>query len=72
MSTAVLERVAEQPRMDLVSPDPVPKVADKDLSDPHPLLPVFIAGAVSLLVAVTLIGSVLAGLALRHSGIMAP
>ena len=72
MSTAVLERVAEQPKMDLVSPDPVPRVADKDFSDPHPLLPVFIAGAVSLLLAVTLIGSVLAGLALRHSGIMAP
>ena len=72
MSTAVLERVAEQPRMDLVSPDPVPRVAEKDFSDPHPLLPVFIAGAVSLVVAVTVIGSVLAGLALRHSGIMAP
>ena len=72
MSTAVLERVAEQPRMDLVSPDPVPRVTEKDFSDPHPLLPVFIAGAFSLLFAVTLIGAVLAGLALRHSGIMAP
>jgi hypothetical protein len=72
MSTAVLERVAEQPRMDLVSPDPVSRAADKDLSDPHPLLPVFVAGAISLLLAVTLIGAVLAGLALRHSGIMAP
>jgi hypothetical protein len=71
MSTAVLERVAEQPRMDLVSPDPVLRAVEKDLGDTHPLLPVFIAGAVSLLVAVTLIGSVLAGLALRHSGIMA-
>ena len=72
MSTAVLERVAEQPKMDLVSPDPAPRVAEKDFPDPHPLLPVFVAGAISLLLAVTLIGSVLAGLALRHSGIMAP
>jgi hypothetical protein len=73
MSTAVLERVAEQPRKtDLVPPDPIPRVAEKDFSDQHPLLPVFIAGAFSLLLAVTLIGAVLAGLALRHSGIMAP
>jgi len=72
MSTAVLERVAEQPtKMDLVPPDPVSRVAEKDLPDPHPLLPVFIAGAFALLLAVTLVGSVLAGLALRHSGIMA-
>ena len=73
MSTAVLERVVEQARkMDLVSPEPVLRGVEKDLSDPHPLLPVFVAGALSLLLAVTLIGAVLAGLALRHSGIMAP
>jgi hypothetical protein len=72
MSTAVLERVEEQTKMDLVSPDPVPRHAEKDLRDPHPLLPVFVAGALSFLLAVTLVGSVLAGLALRHSGIMAP
>jgi hypothetical protein len=78
MSTAVLEKVVEQPRkLDLVSTNPVPEAQEpeaqeKDFSDRHPLLPVLIAGAFSLVLAVTLVGAILAGLALRHSGIMAP
>jgi hypothetical protein len=47
-------------------------VAEKTWEDPHPLVPVFIAGAISLVLSVTFIGSILAWLALRHSGVMAP
>jgi hypothetical protein len=44
----------------------------KKCSDPHPLLPVFVAGAISAVLAGSFIGTVLICLALRHSGIMAP
>ena len=73
MSTAVVERITEQPKkaeLTLVSSSP--SAGEKTWEDPHPLLPVFVAGAISLIVAVTFIGSILAWLALRHSGVMAP
>ena len=73
MSTAVVERIAEQPKkaeLTLVSPSP--SAGQKTWEDPHPLLPVFVAGAISLILAATFIGSILAWLALRHSGVMAP
>ena len=73
MSTAVVERIAEQPKKaDLTLVSPSPSAGEKNWEDPHPLLPVFVAGAISLIVAVTFIGSILAWLALRHSGVMAP
>jgi hypothetical protein len=73
MSTAVVERIAEQPQQaDLVLISPTPKVVTQEEWDPHPLVPVFIAGAVSLILSLTFIGSILAWLALRHSGVMAP
>ena len=73
MSTAVLERTIEQPRKpELVLLPPAPAVQEQELWDPHPLLPVFVAGAVSLILAGMFIGSILLGLALRHSGVMAP
>jgi hypothetical protein len=73
MSTAVVERIAEQPKKaDLVLVNPSPSASEKTWEDPHPLLPVFVAGAISLVLAVTFIGSILAWLALRHSGVMAP
>ena len=71
MSTAIVERIAEQPKkadLVLVSPPSVPT----EQWDPHPLVPVFVAGAISLIASVAFIGSVLAWLALRHSGVMAP
>ena len=71
MSTAVVERIAEQPKKaDLVLVS-APPVAEESW-DPHPLVPVFVAGAVSLLLALSFIGSIRAWLALRHSGVMAP
>jgi len=73
MSTAVLERIAEQPKKaDLVLVPPTPQAVIQEEWAPHPLVPVFIAGAISLVLAMTFIGSVLAWLALRHTGVMAP
>jgi hypothetical protein len=74
MSTVAVERVVEQrPKLDLVPPRPAPMVYEEtEQWDPHPLIPVFVAGAVSLILSLTFIGSILAWLALRHSGVMAP
>lgn len=73
MSTAVVERIAEQPkRAELALVSPTPKAVTEEEWDPHPLVPVFVAGVISLVLAVTFVGSVLAWLALRHSGVMAP
>jgi hypothetical protein len=73
MSSAVLERVVEQPRKpDLVLVNPAPAVTEKELWDPHPLLPVFVVGAISFMLAGMFVGSILVWLALRHSGVMAP
>jgi hypothetical protein len=80
MSSAVLERPVEQfevkqpvnppNQADFVTVTPDPAVP-KDLSDPHPLLPVFVAGAIAFMLAVGFVGSILAGIALRYSGVMA-
>lgn len=74
MSSVAVKKVVEQrPKLDLVPPKPVPTVHDETVEwDPHPLIPVFVAGAVSLILSLTFIGSILAWLALRHSGVMAP
>ena len=74
MSTAVVERIEEErPKLDLVAAKPAPQVYEEtEQWDPHPLLPVFVAGAVSVILSLTFIGSILAWLALRHSGVMAP
>lgn len=73
MSTAVVERIAEQPKKaDLVLVSPRPEPIAEEAGDPHPLLPVVMAGAISLVLAVTFVGSILAWLALRHTGVMAP
>ncbi len=73
MSTAVLEPVVEQPRqVEFTAAPAQPVKALKPFYDPHPLLPVFIAGAISLLLSGAFIGSVLIWLAVRHSGTMAP
>jgi hypothetical protein len=37
-------------------------------SGTHPLIPIFVAGAVSLILSLASIGSILAWLALRHAG----
>jgi hypothetical protein len=73
MSTAVVERIAEQPKnADLVLVSQPPEAVTAEEWDPHPLVPVFVAGVISLVLAVTFVGSILAWLALRHTGVMAP
>ena len=73
MSTAVVERIAERSKLDLVPAPPKPQVFDEtEQWDPHPLIPVFVAGAVSLVLSLAFIGSIVAWLTLRNSGVMAP
>jgi hypothetical protein len=74
MSSVAVQKIAEErPKLDLISPKPAPQVQEGiEPWDPHPLVPVFVAGAISLIASVTFIGSILAWLALRHSGVMAP
>jgi len=74
MSSVAVERITEaRPKLDLVPAKPVPQIYEEtEQWDPHPLVPVFVAGAVSLILAISFIGSILAWLALRHSGVMAP
>ena len=72
MSSVVLERIVEQPKkLDLVAISAAPEVAENKWSDPHPLHPVFVAGPISHLASTMFVGSILAWLALRHSGVMA-
>ncbi|HXA86851.1 MAG TPA: hypothetical protein VNZ47_17330 [Candidatus Dormibacteraeota bacterium] len=73
MSSAVAERIVEQPRkLDLVPSRPAPQALETEQWDPHPLLPVFVAIAISLVLSAMFIGSILVWLSLRHSGVMAP
>jgi hypothetical protein len=71
-SVAIQKNVEVRPKLDVVATRPVPQIHEEpEPWDPHPLVPVFVAGAVSLALALTFIGSILAWLALRHSGVMA-
>lgn len=78
MSGAVMEGTIEQAEIrEWVAVKPAPDepkydVTKKELADPHPLVPVFIAGVISLTAALMFVGSILAWIALRHSGVMAP
>jgi hypothetical protein len=78
MSTAVLEPVvketivAKPAKAEFTAAIANEPFAEEKWSDPHPLLPVFIAGAIALVISGGFIGSVLIWLALRHSGVMAP
>jgi hypothetical protein len=77
MSTAVVERVISQPVLeqpavrDRSFAGPAAAASKKEFADPHPLLPVFIAGAIAFALSVGFVGSIVAGLLLRNSGIMA-
>ena len=73
MSSAVLERTIEQPKnVDLVMASPIANVPEPTIFDRYPLVPVFIAGAISLVLTGMFIGSILVWLSLRHTGVMAP
>lgn len=78
MSAALVERVAEVPAADtpktlsLVATSSEAKSEQENFSDPHPLVPVFIMGAISVAGALAFIGMILAWLALRPTGLNAP
>ncbi|HEU4413394.1 MAG TPA: hypothetical protein VFT65_01330 [Candidatus Angelobacter sp.] len=70
MSTAVLERIVEKPVTAAARVSP--PAMENEPADPHPLVPVFIAGAISLALSGLFIGTILILLALQNSGVMAP
>jgi len=78
MSTVVLEPIVEktvssQPAsVDFVAGTQATESQREELADPHPLLPVFVAGVVALIFACAFVGSIVAWLMLRNSGVMAP
>jgi hypothetical protein len=72
MSSVAVQKIAdERATLNLVVANPAPQVYE-ETEQWDPLLPVVVAMAVSLAVSVTFIGAILAWLALRHSGVMAP
>ncbi len=76
MSTALVEPVIERPIVDrpetlrLVAVGPL-VTPEEEFADPHPLLPVFVIGALAFMLAAAAIGSIVASLLLRNSGVMA-
>jgi hypothetical protein len=81
MSATLIELVVESPKKAIGRPELVlaieaapPKVVAEPTQrkDPHPLVPVFIMGGIALISAFAFVGSIIAWLLLRHSGVMAP
>jgi hypothetical protein len=74
MSTmTVTEAIAKKPRMiSLTATKPIPQSTKTPPSDGHPLLVVLLAVLVSLGLSITMIGSILIWLSIRHSGVLAP
>ena len=78
MSTAVLIPIVEKTvnaqavNVDVVAATPAAEPQEKDFADQHPLLPVFVFGAVALMLAGAFVGSIVVWLILRNPGVMAP
>lgn len=83
MSTgALVKPVVEEPKTASVSPTPAFSLTEEipaqavtrsDANgDPHPLVPVFIIGALAFIGTVAFVGAILLWLALRSSGVMSP
>ena len=72
MSTAVLEPVVEKTVVAEPAKAAAPVAAQEEnkWSDPHPLLPVFIAGAIAAVISGVFIGTILIWLAVRHTGVV--
>jgi hypothetical protein len=79
-SVALVEQAADNPQTATWSP--APSLAEEEPAqarteeiagdDPHPLVPVFIIGALAFLGTLAFVGGIIMWLALRHSGVMAP
>lgn len=70
-----VERAAQ---LEFVAAIPAPAISEEfdethpqKFADPHPLLPIFVAGAFALLLSGTCVGSIVVWLLLRNSGVMA-
>ena len=64
-TTVAFELVTESP---VVSPAP----EETTFLDDHPLVPVFVIGAISLVLSVATVASIVFWLAIRYSGVLAP
>jgi hypothetical protein len=69
MSTAAVLNVQKTKSLELV---PDRAVAASQFKDERPLLPVVIAGVIALAGAFAFVGGIVALLALRYSGVLAP
>ena len=59
--------------LQLVKAIPVaPELEEITFLHDHPLVPVFVIGAISMVLAVAAVGSIVFWLAIRYSGVLAP
>jgi hypothetical protein len=72
MSAALVERIAETQELPSLVQVKVETPTQKSESDAHRLLPVFIFGAIALVGAFAVVGTIMALLALRGTGLNAP
>lgn len=49
-----------------------PEPAEVTFSDDHPLLPVFVIGAIAMMLSLMAVGSIVFWFAIRYSGVLAP
>jgi len=68
-NAALIQEVIPTPQITVV---PTSKPAAANESDLHPLVTVGVAMVLALGIAFAFVGSIVAVLALRHSGVMAP
>jgi hypothetical protein len=77
VSTAATIEIIEQPKKEKptlvpAKTQPAPEPASLTLVDRHPMLVIGVAAFVALSAALSMIGSIVLWLSLRHSGVMAP
>jgi hypothetical protein len=72
MSAALVERIAETQELPSLVQVKVETPTQKSEGDAHPLVPVFIFGAIALAGAFAVVGTIIALLALRGTGLNAP
>ena len=69
MSAALVERVAEVHETPSVITAALEVAAEKSQADPHPLVPVFVLGTIALMGALLAVGTMMAMLAIRGTGL---
>jgi hypothetical protein len=66
-----MERVVAPGLSQTIASSSEPEGASNKAVDKYPLVPVFIAGVIALTLSAAFVGSILAWIALRNSGVMA-